>query len=64
VACFGIWLATRFYFGPQAGATPHAIAERVPGLYATVANKYYVDEIYDATVVAGRIALHGEQGPS
>jgi NADH-quinone oxidoreductase subunit L len=53
VACFGIWLATRFYFGPEAGKTPHAIAERVPALYRTVANKYYVDEIYGATFIAG-----------
>ena len=53
VACFGIWLATRMYFGPDAGRTPRAIAERVPALYRAVANKYYVDEIYGATVVAG-----------
>ncbi len=51
VACFGIYLATRFYFGPRAGETPRAIAERVPALYRTVANKYYVDEIYDRTIV-------------
>ena len=51
VACFGIWLATRFYYGPEAGKTPHAIAERVPALYRAVANKYYVDEIYDFVVV-------------
>jgi len=51
VASFGIWLATRFYFGPAAGATPRSIAERVPALYRTVANKYYVDEIYDRIVV-------------
>jgi NADH-quinone oxidoreductase subunit L len=57
VACFGIWLATRFYFGPKAGETPKAIADRVPALYSTVANKYYVDEIYGATFVAGTMGL-------
>jgi NADH-quinone oxidoreductase subunit L len=41
------------YFGPDAGKTPQAIAERVPALYRAVANKYYVDEIYGATVIAG-----------
>jgi NADH-quinone oxidoreductase subunit L len=39
------------YFGPDAGKTPHAIAERVPGLYRAVANKYFVDEIYDRVIV-------------
>ena len=53
VACFGIYLATRFYFGPRAGETPKAITARVPALYRTVANTYYVDEIYGATFVAG-----------
>jgi NADH-quinone oxidoreductase subunit L len=51
VACFGIWLATRMYSGPDAGTTPHAIAERVPALYRAVANKYFVDEIYDRVIV-------------
>jgi NADH-quinone oxidoreductase subunit L len=57
IAAFGIWLATRYYFGPRAGETPKAIAERAPALYATVANKYYVDEIYEKTVVAGTMGL-------
>jgi NADH-quinone oxidoreductase subunit L len=39
------------YFGPDAGKTPQAIAERVPALYRAVANKYYVDEIYDRAIV-------------
>jgi NADH-quinone oxidoreductase subunit L len=45
------------YSGPDAGTTPHAIAERVPALYRAVANKYFVDEIYDATLIAGTDAL-------
>jgi NADH-quinone oxidoreductase subunit L len=30
---------------------PEKITEKVPGLYDLVYNKYYVDELYDATVV-------------
>ena len=51
VAVGGILLARRFYFGPEAGVRPQRLAERFPGLYAAVANKYWVDEAYDATIV-------------
>jgi NADH-quinone oxidoreductase subunit L len=51
VAVGGILLATRFYFGARAFETPRRIAERFPALYQTVANKYYVDEIYDNAIV-------------
>jgi NADH:ubiquinone oxidoreductase subunit 5 (subunit L)/multisubunit Na+/H+ antiporter MnhA subunit len=57
VAVAGILLARKFYFGPEAFRRPRALAERFPTLYATVANKYYVDEIYGATVVAGTVNL-------
>jgi len=57
VAVGGILLARRFYFGPQAFERPRRLAESFPTLYATVANKYYVDEIYGATVVAGTVGL-------
>jgi NADH-quinone oxidoreductase subunit L len=57
VAGLGIWLATRFYFGEHAGETPRRFAEAYPGLYTTVANKYYVDELYEATVIAGTKGL-------
>ncbi|HVN31797.1 MAG TPA: proton-conducting transporter membrane subunit, partial [Thermoanaerobaculaceae bacterium] len=57
VAVAGILLARRFYFGPEAFKLPDALARRFPTLYATVANKYYVDEIYGATVVAGTVNL-------
>jgi NADH-quinone oxidoreductase subunit L len=57
VAVAGIVLARRFYFGPEAFKRPRALAERFPALYAAVANKYYVDEIYGATVVAGTVNL-------
>jgi NADH-quinone oxidoreductase subunit L len=51
VAVAGILLARRFYFGPEAFRRPRALAERFPTLYATVANKYYVDEAYDRALV-------------
>jgi NADH-quinone oxidoreductase subunit L len=57
VALSGIWLATRFYHGAHAFEAPRRFAERFPALYQTVANKYYVDEGYDATVIAGTMAL-------
>ncbi|HUK13323.1 MAG TPA: hypothetical protein VLW17_08465, partial [Thermoanaerobaculaceae bacterium] len=57
VAVGGILLARRFYFGPEAGVRPQRLAESFPGLYAAVANKYWVDEAYDATAVAGTMAL-------
>ncbi len=55
MAGFGIWLATRFYLGAKAGETPRRIAERFPRAYSAVLNKYYVDELYDATVIAGTV---------
>ena len=51
VAVGGILLARRFYFGPEAGVRPKRLAESFPALYAAVANKYYVDELYDASIV-------------
>jgi NADH-quinone oxidoreductase subunit L len=57
VAVAGILLARRFYWGPEAFQRPRALAARFPTLYSTVANKYYVDEIYGATVVAGTVNL-------
>ena len=58
VAVGGILLARRFYFGSRGvPSARRALAERFPALYTTVANKYYVDEIYGATVVAGTMNL-------
>ncbi|MEP0774269.1 MAG: NADH-quinone oxidoreductase subunit L, partial [Acidobacteriota bacterium] len=57
VAGAGIALARSFYFGPRAFEKPRQLAERLPALYRAVANKYYVDEAYDATVVAGTVKL-------
>jgi len=49
VALCGIGLAWYLYrVRPE---KPREIAEKVPGLYDVVLNKYYVDEIYDVAIV-------------
>jgi len=49
VALVGILVAYRFYVASP--ETPRRLAERARGLYRLVANKYFVDEAYDATVI-------------
>ncbi|HEV2486387.1 MAG TPA: NADH-quinone oxidoreductase subunit L [Terracidiphilus sp.] len=49
VAFLGWFLADRLY--RQKPAQPAEMAEALPGAYKLLANKYYVDEIYSATVV-------------
>lgn len=49
VALSGIYIAYVFYLkSPQ---TPHHLVRRFPGVYKLLANKYYVDEIYQAAFV-------------
>ncbi len=51
VALGGIWVAREFYLRrPEA---PERLAQRAPGLYRTLLNKWYVDEIYGAVFVEG-----------
>ncbi len=45
IAFLGIYLAYNFYFLRHAGGA--ACAERFPGLYRLLVDKYYVDEAYD-----------------
>jgi NADH-quinone oxidoreductase subunit L len=49
VAFLGIGLATFLWLKNR--HIPDRIARQYPGVYRTLLNKYYVDEIYDATVV-------------
>ncbi len=49
VALLGIYVAYRFYFKPST-ASDRVVASVGP-VYRTVANKYYVDQIYDALFV-------------
>jgi NADH-quinone oxidoreductase subunit L len=53
VAVGGIWLARRFYL--ERPEIPAQLAERFSGAYRTLLNKYYVDELYDATVIRGTL---------
>ena len=54
IAATGIWLAHKFYV-----ASPdisEGLAKRWAGAHRILSNKYYVDELYNATVVEGTFA--------
>jgi len=53
VALLGILVAHRVYGGGRGLAGDEAFARRLPAVQRVLANKYYVDELYDATVVRG-----------
>src|SRR5438105_8278275 len=54
VAVAGIAVAYKFYVtSPEIS---EQLAERFAGAHRTLSNKYYVDELYDATVVSGTMA--------
>jgi NADH-quinone oxidoreductase subunit L len=53
VALLGFVLARTTYAGDRGLAKAQARAERFPAVHRVLANKYYVDELYDATVVRG-----------
>jgi NADH-quinone oxidoreductase subunit L len=49
VAAAGIFMAYKFYI--KKPELPEVVTEKIPVIYDLVYNKYYMDEIYDATVV-------------
>jgi NADH-quinone oxidoreductase subunit L len=49
IALIGIGIAYAFYIKDP--ARPQALAEKMKGLYTTLLNKYYVDELYDYLIV-------------
>ena len=54
VAVAGIAVAWKFYVtSPEIS---ERLAERFAGAHRTLSNKYYVDELYDATVISGTMA--------
>jgi NADH-quinone oxidoreductase subunit L len=53
VAVLAIFVAWRVYGGNRGLDGGRAWTERFPAVHRVLANKYYVDEIYDATVVRG-----------
>ncbi|MCU0302663.1 MAG: NADH-quinone oxidoreductase subunit L [Thermoanaerobaculales bacterium] len=57
VAVGGILMARRFYRLDPAWTWPQHLAARFPLAYRMLLNKYWVDELYDATVVRGTVRL-------
>ena len=53
VAGAAIFLAFRIYGGDKGLEKGRVWAERFPGVHRLLSNKYYVDELYDATVIRG-----------
>jgi NADH-quinone oxidoreductase subunit L len=49
VAGVGIFISYKMYI--KQPELPDQVVAKIPGLYDLVYNKYYVDELYDATVV-------------
>ena len=50
VAVFGLLLAGKWY-AKEGGRVPARIAARFPALYGLVADRFRVDELYDAVIV-------------
>ena len=54
IAVIGIGLAWKFYVtSPEIS---DQLAERWAGFHKLLSNKYYVDEVYDATVISGTMS--------
>ena len=54
IALFGILLARKFYvISPDIS---ERLAQQLAGPHRVLSNKYYVDELYDATVISGTFA--------
>jgi NADH-quinone oxidoreductase subunit L len=54
IAVIGILVARKFYVtSPE---IPEQLATQYAGAHRTLSNKYYVDELYNGTVVAGTVA--------
>jgi NADH-quinone oxidoreductase subunit L len=54
IAALGIGLAHRFYVSQP--EISEGLAERFAGLHRLLLNKYYVDELYNGTVISGTFA--------
>jgi NADH-quinone oxidoreductase subunit L len=57
IAAFGIFLAWRFYKRDPLWSTPKRLAMSLSPIHRLLENKYFVDEIYNATVVRGTLLL-------
>ncbi|HKI01277.1 MAG TPA: NADH-quinone oxidoreductase subunit L [Thermoanaerobaculia bacterium] len=56
-AVVGIGLAMRLYSAARGLATEEAWERRLPFVHRVLSNKYYVDELYDKTVIGGAWGL-------
>ncbi|HJT16606.1 MAG TPA: NADH-quinone oxidoreductase subunit L [Thermoanaerobaculia bacterium] len=57
IALIGIYLAYRFYKLDEKFAVPQRLSDQFKPVYAWLTNKYYVDELYNATFVRGTIVF-------
>ncbi len=57
VAVGGILVARRFYKTDPEWSIPKRLAERFAFAHRMLVNKYWIDELYDATVIAGTVGL-------
>jgi NADH-quinone oxidoreductase subunit L len=57
IAGTGIFLAWRWYKRDPEWATPRRLATQFAPLHRLLENKYYVDELYNATVIRGTVLL-------
>ncbi|HUF16959.1 MAG TPA: NADH-quinone oxidoreductase subunit L [Thermoanaerobaculia bacterium] len=57
VALLGIAIAWKLYGKDTTWTIPRRLAAKYPALHRVVENKYYVDELYHRTVIAGTLIL-------
>jgi NADH-quinone oxidoreductase subunit L len=57
VAVLAIWVAWRVYGGDRGTAGDQTFERRFPAIHRLLANKYYVDELYDRAIVRPLAAL-------
>jgi NADH-quinone oxidoreductase subunit L len=57
IAAFGIFLAWRFYKRDPLWSTPKRLAASLWPIHRLLENKYFVDELYGATVIRGTLLL-------
>jgi NADH-quinone oxidoreductase subunit L len=57
VAAAGIFVAYRFYCTDPGFTRAAYLARRFPFAYKLLLNKYWIDELYDATIVRGTVKL-------
>ena len=55
IALFGVFLAYRLYV--RRAPVPDVLEQRLGPVHALLANKYWVDELYNATVIGGTLAF-------